>query len=302
MVTSAAIKQLRELSGAGMIDCKNALTEANGDIERATEILREKGLSALAKKSGKIATEGLSYARVENGKGIIVEVNSQTDFVAKNEMFINFVEGVIKQIANSSATTTEQLLQEPWILDKSITVEQELSGKTAIIGEKLNIRRFEKIESNNTIVNYIHAGGKVAVLVELAGNNSEKLIEAGKNVAMQIAAMNPQFLDRSAVSPEFIEKERKILTEQALAEGKPANIVEKMIEGRLSKNLKELCLLDQEYVKDSNFTIETYLKSVSKELGIEVSIKKFIRFETGEGMEKKEEDFAEEVKKAMEGN
>ena len=217
MVTAALIKQLREQSGAGMSDCKNALTEANGDLERAAEILREKGLSALAKKAGKSATEGLSYAVTEGKKAVILEVNSQTDFVAKNEMFTTFVADVAKQILNSSVTTVEALLAEKWSLDNSLTVEEALSHKVAIIGEALSIRRFEKIESSANVVTYVHAGGKVAVAVEITG--SDVAIEAGKNVAMQIAAMSPEFISRDDVNQEYIEKEKKILTEQALAEG-----------------------------------------------------------------------------------
>ena len=297
MVTAALIKELREKSGAGMSDCKNALTEANGNLERASEILREKGLSALAKKAGKSATEGLSYAVTEGGKAVILEVNSQTDFVAKNELFTTFVSDVAKHILNSSVTTVEALLAEKWSVDNSLTVEEALSQKVAVIGEALSIRRFQKIESSYTVVNYIHAGGKVAVVVELIGAAGDSLVEAGKNVAMQIAAMNPQFVHRDQVDPDFIEKEKKILTEQAIAEGTKPEIVEKKIEGRLSKNLKQICLLDQDYVKDDKQTVASYLKSV----GSDVTIKSFVRYETGEGMEKKEEDFAAEVQAAMQG-
>ena len=300
-VTAAMVKELRERTGAGMVDCKNALTESSADIERAIEILREKGLSALAKKSGRVASEGLSYTYIEGNLGIIVEVNSETDFVAKNNEFTSFVENVAKQIFKSSSKLPDELLKEPWHIDTSITVEEVLSHKTAIIGEKLSIRRFEKYETNGVLTNYIHAGGKVAVMLELSGSTNDKIQEVGKNIAMQIAAMNPRFTDRSKVPQDFIEKEKEILTQQALAEGKPANIVEKMIEGRLNKYLKDICLIDQEYVKDSDLTIKQYLENVSKEVGHPISIERFVRYETGEGIEKKEENFAEEVNKAMNG-
>ena len=301
MITAAMVKELRERTGAGMVDCKNALTESSGDIERAVEILREKGMAALSKKAGRVASEGISYAQVENGMGIVLEVNSETDFVAKNAEFTQFVADVAKQIAGSSSTTAEQLLTEKWHLDTNTTVEDVLAQKTALIGEKLSIRRFEKYATQNTVVTYIHAGGKVAVMVELAAPDVPATQEAGKNLAMQIAAMNPRFVDRSQVSAEYIEKEKEILTQQAIAEGKPANIVEKMTEGRLNKNLKEICLIDQEYVKDGDLTINQYLETVSKEVGSKVSVVRFVRYETGEGIEKKEENFAEEVAKTMQG-
>jgi len=298
MVTGAMIKDLRERTGAGMSDCKAALTEANGDIERAIEILREKGLSAISKKAGRVASEGLSHAMIKGDLGIALEVNSETDFVAKNAEFVTFVNQVAEQIADSSATDAESLLKEKWHLDNSLTVEDALSQKIATIGEKLSIRRFTKFTKveGAELVTYIHAGGKVAVLVELKGAGD--IQQVGKDVAMQIAAMNPQFVSSDEVPADFIEKERKILTEQALAEGKPANIVEKMIEGRLHKGLKEICLNDQEFVKDGDFTVKSY---VEKNLGSDAKVLRFVRFETGEGIQKKEENFAEEVAKAMQG-
>ena len=299
MVTGAMVKELREKTGAGMVDCKNALIEAEGNIERAIEILREKGLNALSKKSGRIASEGVSYAYAENDLGIILEVNSETDFVAKNPEFVTFVEDVAKQIKNSPVSDVESLLAENWHIDKNITVEQALSQKIAIIGEKLSIRRFEKYQSENTIVVYIHGKGKVAVMLELSGKTSPALEEAGKNTAMQIAAMRPQFIDQSQISQEFIAKEREIETQKALAEGKPANIVDKVVTGRVNKNLKEICLNEQEYVKDGSLTVKAYLAQVSKEAGHPVEVLRFVRYETGEGIEKKEENFAEEVSKAM---
>ena len=301
MATAALIKELREKTGAGMVDCKNALNETNGDIEAAIKHLREKGLSALAKKSGRVAAEGLSNAFLVDGMGIIVEVNSETDFVGKNAEFVSFVEQVANQIAKSTANTAEELLTEKWHLDTNVSVEEALSQKIAVIGEKLSIRRFERYQSSNELVTYIHAGGKVAVMIELEGAKGDKVVEAGKNIAMQIAAMAPKFVTRDEVPADFIANEREILTKIALDEGKPANIVEKMIEGRLSKSLKDICLLDQEYVKDSSFTVGSYLESVSKEVGNSLSVKRFVRFATGEGIEKEETDFAAEVAAAMKG-
>lgn len=303
-VTAAKIKELREITGAGMVDCKAVLVETDGDIEKAIELLREKGLAAAAKKAGRIASEGLvlAYISDDNKIGVAVEVNSETDFVAKNQEFRTFVEKVALQAVKSDASDMEAFLSESFVDDASITVKDALSQKISVIGENLNIRRFEKFvkEAPGVLVSYLHGGGKVAVLIELASeSNSEAVIEAGKNIAMQIAAMSPKFVSRDDVSDEFIEKEKKILTEQALNEGKPANIVEKMIEGRLNKELKEFCLIEQEYVKDDSMTVKGYLESISKEAGNAVSIRRFIRFETGEGLEKKEENFAEEVSKAL---
>ncbi len=298
-VTAALVKELREISGAGMVDCKNALTETNGDLEKAIEVLREKGLAAAAKKAGRIASEGLCYAYItdDNKTGVLVEINSETDFVAKNQEFKNYVHAVALQVSKSKAATMEELLEEKWIEDENITVKEALSQKIAVIGENLSIRRFERFEKteDGAIVSYIHGGGKVAVMLKLAsGAALDQLEEAGKNVCMQIAAMSPKFIDKSDVPQEFIDKEKEILTQQALNEGKPANIVEKMIIGRLNKELKDFCLLEQEYVKDSEHTIASYLKSVG-----DITIKQFVRFETGEGLEKKEENFAEEVSKVM---
>lgn len=303
-ITAGLVKELREITGSGMMDCKKALTETNGDLEKAIELLREKGLSAAAKKAGRIAAEGLTqvYVDEENGVGVIVEVNSETDFVAKNQEFQAFVNSVALQASKSSANDMDEFLAEKWIEDEAFTVKEALSQKVAVIGENLNIRRFKKLEKsqNGVFVSYIHAGGKVSVVVELVCEKaSDAVVEAGKNICMQIAAMSPQFIDRSEVSEDFIEKEREILKQQALNEGKAADIVDKMIIGRLNKSLKEMCLLDQEYVKDGDLTVAKYLEAVSKEVGAKVTVEKFVRFETGEGIEKKEDDFAAEVNKAM---
>lgn len=309
-VTAAMIKELRELTGVGMSTCKEALVEADGNIEKAVEILREKGLAAAAKKAGRIASEGLSYAYItdDNSVGVIVEVNSETDFVAKNAQFQEYVANVAKQVVKSDAKNVDELFEEKWIEDEGLTVKEALNEKIAVIGENLNIRRFEKFVSddNGYMVSYLHAGGKVAVIIEFTTDvKDEALTEAGKNLCMQIAAMNPQFVNRDEISPEFLAKEKEILTTQASNDpknaGKPANIIEKMIEGRLNKELKEICLVDQEYVKEDKMTVKQYVDSVAKQIGGNVSVKRFVRFETGEGIEKKEEDFAAEVEKAMKG-
>lgn len=305
-VTAALIKELRERTGAGMVDCKKVLVEADGNIEKAIELLREKGLAAASKKAGRIAAEGLAYTHIDNEKGIgvIVEVNSETDFVAKNSEFVTFVENVAEQVVNSNAKDMDEFMKEKWIKDNSLTVEEALSERVSVIGEKLTIRRFDKFvkSENGVLISYVHAGGKVAVMLELISNvSNDELLEAGRNICMQIAAMNPKFVNREEVSPEFIAKEREILTQQALSEGKPANIVEKMIEGRLNKGLKEYCLLDQEYVKDGDMNIKQYVASVGKSIGTDITVKRFVRFETGEGIEKKEENFADEVNKAIQG-
>lgn len=306
-VTATMVKELREMTGAGMMDCKKALSNTDGDMDKAVEFLREKGLAAAAKKAGRIAAEGLVAALVENDKkGVIVEVNSETDFVAKNADFQEYVGQVATQALKTKAVAIEEFLAEPWEPDPSKTVEQELSSKIAVIGEKLSIRRFVQLENEaGCVVSYIHGGGRIGVLVEAetaAVNDAVK--EALKNVAMQIAALRPQYVSRDEVSDEFIEKEKEILKVQAKNEnpGKPDNIIDKMILGRLNKELKEFCLLDQPYVKDGDLTVGKYLQQVSKEVGVPVTVKKFVRFETGEGMQKKEENFAEEVAKQISGN
>ncbi len=307
-ITAAMIKELRELTGAGMSTCKEALVEADGNIEKAIEVLREKGQAAAVKKAGRIASEGLSLAYITEDKkvGVVVEVNSETDFVAKNSEFQSFVKSVAKHAANSKAKDIDGLMEEKWIEDETITVKEALTQKIAVIGENLNIRRFSRFvnEGNGYMVSYMHAGGKVAVLVEFeTDTNSDKLEEAGKNVAMQVAAMNPRFKTKADVPEEFISKEKEILTQQTENDpkcaGKNEKAIENIITGRLNKELKEMCLVDQEYVKNDKMTVSQYIDSVAKEIGGNISIKGFIRFETGEGLEKKEENFAEEVSKTM---
>ena len=305
-ITAAMVKELRERTGAGISDCKKALVESEGDYDRAIDILREKGLAAAAKKAGRIASEGLVTAVISpDGKnGVIAEINSETDFVAKNQEFRNFVSDVAGQALASDAFTVEELLAEKWQKDGSMTVSDALTGMIARVGEKISIRRFEKfsIMGAGVLVNYIHGGGRVCVMIELGSDVADDaLIEAGKNVCMQIAAMSPAFISRADVSEEFMSKEKEILTQQALNEDKPkpANIIEKMVVGRLEKNLKEMCLLEQEYVKDQETTVRKYLESVGLSLGCAVTVRKMARYETGEGIEKREENFAEEVSKAM---
>ncbi|NLJ87191.1 MAG: elongation factor Ts [Epulopiscium sp.] len=302
-ITASMIKDLREMTGAGMMDCKKALTEADGNIDKAVEILREKGLAKAAKKAGRIAAEGLVATYVsEDGKtAALVEVNSETDFVAKNELFKTFVSETAKQASLTKTDNIEDFMQEAWHLDNSKTVQDILTEKISVIGENLNIRRFVKYELDlGVIATYIHGGGRIGVMVQLSSNDSsDKLAEAGKNIAMQIAAANPKYISSDDIPADYIEKEREILKQQALNEGKPANIVEKMIEGRLKKSLKEVCLVDQAYIRDPEITVSKYLENVSKEIGADVSIKAFVRYETGEGIEKKEENFAEEVAKQM---
>ncbi|WP_405727557.1 translation elongation factor Ts [Anaerotignum sp.] len=307
-ITAAMVKELREMTGAGMMDCKKALTEADGNMEKAVEILREKGLAASAKKAGRIASEGMVeiFLSEDNKVGAIVEVNSETDFVAKNQVFRDYVAAVAKQAAESTAADIEAFFEEKWALDEQFTVKEALSQQVAVIGENLNIRRFERYTKAQAgkLVSYIHGGGRIGVMIELAcENEADELVELGKNIAMQVAALNPKFIRESDVPAEFIEKETEILTIQAKNDPKnakkPDNIIAKMIEGRLKKELKEFCLVEQPYVKDTDMSVKQYIDSVAKVVGAPIEISRVVRFETGEGMEKKEENFAEEVAKAM---
>ena len=308
-ITAAMVKELRELTGAGMMDCKKALNETNGDKEKAVEFLREKGLAAIAKKANRIAAEGLvaTVLSDDHKNGAIVEVNSETDFVAKNAEFQAYVARVAAQALATNAKSIEEFMAEPWIDDASLTVEQALSQKIAIIGEKLSIRRFEKVVSaDGVLTTYIHAGGKIGVLVELTTDSAdEAVLECGKNVAMQVAALKPQYTDRSEVDADYIAHEKEILLAQIMNDPKeskkPEKVIDGIITGRINKELKEICLVDQVYVKaeDGKQTVGKYVEAVAKEAGAKGAIKGFVRFETGEGMEKKEENFAEEVAKQM---
>ncbi|WP_373129953.1 translation elongation factor Ts [Dorea formicigenerans] len=307
-VTASMVKELREMTGAGMMDCKKALSATDGDFDKAIEFLREKGLATAEKKAGRIAAEGLVATTIKDGDKVaaIVEVNAETDFVAKNEVFQTFVKEVVEQAADTDAADIDAFKAEKWALDTSMTVDEKLAAMIAKIGENMNIRRFEKIVSEDGIVvSYIHAAGKIGVLVEAkTENNDERVKEALKNVAMQVAALNPKYVSTDDVPEEYKEHEKEILIAQAKNDpknaNKPENIIEKMITGRLAKELKEICLLEQEYVKAENKeTVAKYLEMVSKEVGTPVELKRFVRFETGEGLEKKNEDFAAEVAAQM---
>jgi len=302
-VTAGMVKELRELTGAGMMDCKKALSETGGNIEDAIEYLRKHGQAKAEKKAGRIAAEGMvNVVVLEDNTGAIVEVNSETDFVAKNQEFQNFVDGVSRQVLNTEVIDVETFVTEPWIDDSSKTVKDVLIEKIATIGENLNIRRFEKIVTEGVVVAYVHGGGRIGVLLEATTDVvNDDIKVALKNVAMQIAAMSPRYVSRNEVSQDYIDRETEILKAQAMLENpeKPENIIEKMIMGRLNKDLREVCLLDQTYVQDSDLTVAKYVEKVAKENDANLSIKKFIRYETGEGIEKKEEDFAAEVAAAL---
>ncbi len=305
-ITASMVKELREITGAGMMDCKKALNETNGNMDEAVEFLRKNGEAKAVKKAGRIAAEGIVMADVVDDKAAaIVEVNSETDFVAKNDEFKDFVANVVKQALATSSADMDAFLAETWVADASQTVKDALVAKIARIGENLNIRRFEKLESDGCIVSYIHGGGRIGVLVDADTDVvNDEVKKCLRNVAMQIAAMTPKYVSREEVSQEYLDKEKEILLAQAKQENpnKPENIIEKMIIGRLNKELKEVCLLDQVYVQDGDLTVGKYVEKVAKENDANLSIKRFIRFETGEGIEKKKEDFAAEVAAQMAGN
>ena len=298
-ITAGMVKELREMTGAGMMDCKKALTETNGDMDAAVEFLRKNGQAKAEKKAGRIAAEGIVKTVVRDDKvAAIVEVNSETDFVAKNADFQAFVKAVTEQAMATEAKDMDAFMEEAWIEDSSKTVHEALTEKIAVIGEKLSIRRFEKIVSDGCVVAYIHGGGRIGVLVEAETDVvNDEIRKCLKNVAMQVAAMSPKYVSRDEVSQEFMDHEKEILLAQAKTENpdKPDNIIEKMIIGRLNKELKEICLLDQVYVQDSDLTVSKYVAKVAKENGANMTVKKFFRFETGEGIEKKVDDFAAEV-------
>ena len=303
-ITAAMVKDLREMTGAGMMDCKKALNETNGNMDEAVEFLRKNGQAKAEKKASRVAAEGVVNVAVDGDtKAAIVEVNSETDFVAKNEKFQNYVAEVAKQVLTTEATDVDAFMEEKWQGDAAKTVKDALVEQVAVIGENLKIRRFEKVSADNAcVVPYIHGGGRIGVLVvaETAVVN-DTVKEALKNLAMQIAALNPKYVSDSEVSADYIAHEKEILMAQINNDPKesqkPEKVKEGMIQGRIKKELKEICLVDQVYVKaeDGKQTVEKYLEQVSKEVGATVTIKKFVRFETGEGIEKKQEDFAAEV-------
>ena len=299
-ITAKDVQKLREMTGVGMMDCKKALTEAEGDIDKAIEWLREKGLAAQTKKAGKVAAEGVSYAIVaDNGVGVIIEVNSQTDFVAKNEVFQDFVKALAAVVAEKDPADVEALKACAYP-GTDRTVADVTADKVLAIGENIQVRRFVRY-AQGVNVPYIHMGGKIGVLVNLAveGIEPAKVIELGKDVAMQIAAMNPSFLDKSDVDQSTLDKEKEILLAQAKEDpknaNKPENIIEKMVMGRIGKYYEENCLLQQAFVKENKVSVEKHIAEVAKQLGGKISVKAYTRFETGEGIEKKEDDFAAEV-------
>ena len=306
-ITASMVKELREMTGAGMMDCKKALNATDGDMDKAVEFLREKGLATAQKKAGRVAAEGLCKTLVteDKKKAVVVEVNAETDFVAKNDTFQAYVAQVAEQAMETSATNVEAFLAETWKFDTTKTVQEALAGQIAVIGENMNIRRFEQVsEENGFIASYTHMGGKIGVLVDVETDVvNEAIEEMARNVAMQVAAIKPIYTSRDEVSADYIEHEKEILTAQAKNEKPDANdkIISGMVMGRINKELKEICLLDQVYVKaeDGKQTVAQYVESVAKSNGANVTVKRFVRFETGEGIEKVEENFAEEVAKQM---
>ncbi len=307
-ITAAMVKELREMTGAGMMDCKKALNETNGNMDEAVEFLRKNGQAKAEKKANRIAAEGLCAVVTKDEKtAAVVEVNSETDFVAKNETFQEFVKAVAVQAANSDAADMDAFMAEAWNEDASKSVNDALVEKVAVIGENLKIRRFEKVvAANGCVATYVHGGGRIGVIVEAeTATVNDAVKEALVNIAMQIAALNPKYVSRAEVSADYIAHEKEILLAQIMNDPKesqkPEKVINGMIEGRISKELKEVCLVDQVYVKaeDGKQTVGKYLEEVSKAAGTTVSVKRFVRFETGEGLEKKQEDFAAEVAAQM---
>ncbi|HBY2763545.1 translation elongation factor Ts [Clostridioides difficile] len=299
-ITAQMVKELRESTGAGMMDCKKALQEAEGNMEKAVDLLREKGLSKAAKKAGRVAAEGLVAIEMndDNTVASMVEVNSETDFVAKNEDFKVFVKDAACMALATDKEDIASLLGETH--KEGITLQEVLNNRVAKIGEKLDFRRFAKVVTNGQVAGYIHGGGKIGVLVEMETEARDaKVLELGKDLAMQVAAMNPKYVSRDEVDAEYIAHETEVLTQQALNEGKPANIVEKMVKGRLEKELKEVCLLEQTFVKNPDITVKQLVADVAKAVGSDIKVVKVVRFEVGEGIQKREENFAEEVAKQL---
>lgn len=300
--TAKDVQALREKTGVGMMACKNALAEADGDMEKAIDILREKGLAAATKKAGRIAAEGvvLAYTDEDKNVSVLVEVNSETDFVAKNEEFKNFVLDVARTIVESNPADVETLLDMKIAAD-SRTVQEHLQDKILAIGENMKIRRFERVEGN--VVSYVHGGGSVGVLVAFDTDADAAKTDAfkamGKDVAMQVAAMNPTYLDRASVPADVIEHEKSILTAQIMEEGKPEEIAQKIVMGRIRKFYEENCLVEQEFVKDNKLTVEKYVNSVANELKTSIKVTGFVRYAKGEGLEKRQDNFADEVKNMM---
>lgn len=299
--TAQDVKNLREMTGVGMMDCKKALTANDGDFDKAIEWLREKGLAAAQKKSGRIAAEGMAYADVIGGVGVVVEVNAETDFVAKNDLFVEFAKGVATVVAEQNPADIDVLMQSKYP-GKDLTVEQEQQEKVLVIGENIRVRRFARYDTGMSVP-YVHMGGKIGVIVNMqvsAGlENNETVLELGKDIAMQSAAMNPTYLDKSDVDQSVIDKEKEILLIQAKEDpknsNKPDNIIEKMVMGRIGKYYEENCLLQQSFVKGDKISVEKHVAEVAKSVGGDIKVVGFTRFEKGEGIEKKQEDFASEI-------
>ncbi|HIS81796.1 MAG TPA: elongation factor Ts [Candidatus Scatomonas merdavium] len=306
-VTAAMVKELREMTGAGMMDCKKALSATDGDMDKAVEFLREKGLATAQKKAGRIAAEGIVMLKVTDDckKAVAVEVNAETDFVAKNEKFQSYVAQVCDQAMDTSASDIDAFLAEPWKFDTTKTVNEALAGQISVIGENMKIRRFAQVEdANGFVAAYTHMGGKIGVLVDVETDVvNDAIKEMGKNVAMQAAALKPLYTNRSEVPADYIEHEKEILLAQIKNDPKesqkPEKVIEGMITGRINKELKEICLMDQVYVKaeDGKQPVSKYVEQVAKENGAKITIKSFLRWETGEGIEKRQDDFAAEVAK-----
>lgn len=300
--TAKDVQALREMTGVGMMDCKKALTEADGNMDKAVEILREKGLAASQKKAGRIAAEGMAYAAVVDGVGVVVEVNAETDFVGKNEKFVDFVKGVAAVVAKEKPADLDDLMAKPY--GNGRTVQEEQQEMVLVIGENIKVRRFAFF-TEGVSVPYNHAGGKIGVLVnlEVSAGLEDKVTEVGKDMAMQIAALNPRFLDKGQVDQATLDEEKKILLVQMENDpkmaSKPEKVREGIVAGKLGKFYKENCLLQQEFVKDSSVSVEQYMANAAKALGGTITLKNAVRFEKGEGIEKKQENFAEEIAKQL---
>nr|WP_325256212.1 translation elongation factor Ts [uncultured Oscillibacter sp.] len=302
--TAADVKNLREMTGVGMMDCKKALTASDGDMDKAIEWLREKGMAASAKKAGRIAAEGMAYATVVDGVGVVVEVNAETDFVGKNEKFVDFVKGVAATVAKENPADLDALMECKYN-GTDLTVTQQQQEMVLVIGENIKVRRFARFEGGVSVA-YVHAGGKIGVLVNLDTDlPAEKVEEVGKDVAMQIAALNPRFWDKSQVTQDVLDEEKKIMMVQMANDpkmaSKPEQVREKIVVGKLNKFYAENCLLQQEFVKDNSMSIEKYIASAAKALGGKITFKDAVRFEKGEGIEKKQENFAEEIASMVKG-
>ncbi len=298
-VTAKDVQKLREMTGCGMMDCKKALTEADGDMDKAVELLREKGLAASAKKAGRIAAEGMAYATVLDGVGVVVEVNAETDFVGKNEKFVDFVKGVAATVAKCNPADLDALMECKYD-GTDLTVLQQQQEMVLVIGENIKVRRFARFADGFNVA-YVHAGGKIGVLVSLNVEDGVDATEIGKDVAMQIAALNPRFWDKSQVTQDVLDEEKKIMLAQMANDpkmaSKPEQVKEKIVLGKLNKFYAENCLLQQDFVKNGDQTVEQYIQSAAKALGGAVTFKDAVRFEKGEGIEKKQENFAEEIAK-----